>query len=52
LKFSLIKIFLFLLKYRKSLKEAIYNVKQLILKPIKAKSKLLKILEDIKLKDI
>jgi orotidine-5'-phosphate decarboxylase len=52
LKFSLAKIFSFLLKYKKLLKEAIYNVEQLILKLIKAKSKLLEILEDIKLKDI
>jgi hypothetical protein len=52
LKFNLIKIFSFLLKYKKSLKEAIYNVEQLILKLIKVKSKLLKILKDIKLKDI
>jgi hypothetical protein len=52
LKFSLAKIFSFLLEYRKSLEKAIYNVKQLISKPIKAKLKLLKILEDIKPKDI
>ena len=42
LKFSSAEIFSFLLKYRKSLEEAIDNVKQLILKLIKAKLKLLK----------
>ena len=52
LKFSLAEIFLFLLKHRKSLEKAIYNIKQLILKPIRVKSKLLKILENIKSKDI
>jgi hypothetical protein len=52
LKFSLAKIFSFLLEYKKSLEEAIYNIKQLILKPIKVKSKLLKTLKDIKPKDI
>jgi hypothetical protein len=52
LKFSLAKIFSFLLEYRKSLEEAIHNVKQLISKPIRAKSKLLETLEDIKPKDI
>ncbi len=52
LKFSLAKIFSFLLEHRKLLEEAIHNVEQLILKPIRAKSKLLEILEDIKPKDI
>jgi len=51
LKFSLIKIISFLLKYKKLLKEAINNIKQLISKLIRAKLKLLKISEDAKLKD-
>ena len=52
LKFSLAKIFLFLLEHRKSPEEAIHNVKQLISKPIGAKSKLLETLENIKPEDI
>ena len=52
LKFSLAKIFSFLLKHKKLPEEAIYNIKQLISKLIRAKSKLLKTLKDIKLKDI
>lgn len=51
LKFSPAEIFSFLLKHRKSLKKAIDNVKQLILKPIEAKLKLLRISEDIKPED-
>ena len=51
LKFSLAKIFSFLLKYKKLPEEAINNIKQLISKLIKAKSKLLRISEDAKLKD-
>ncbi len=52
LKFSLAEIFSFLLEHRKLLEEAIHNVEQLISKPIRAKSKLLEILEDIKPEDI
>jgi hypothetical protein len=52
LKFSPIEIFSFLLKYKKLPEEVIYNIEQLISKLIKVKSKLLKILKDIKLEDI
>ncbi len=51
LKFSLAEIFAFLLEYRKLPKEAINNMEQLISKPIRAKSKLLRISEDTKPKD-
>jgi hypothetical protein len=51
LKFSLAKIFLFLLKYRELLKEAINNIEQLILKLIRIKSKPLRISKDAKPKD-
>jgi hypothetical protein len=51
LKFSLAEIFSFLLKHRKLPEGAINNVKQLISKLIKAKSKPLRISEDAKLKD-
>jgi len=51
LKFNLAKIFSFFLKYKKLLKQAINNIKQLISKLIRAKSKLLRISEAIKLKD-
>jgi hypothetical protein len=51
LKFSLIKTISFLLKYKKLLKEAINNIKQLTLKLIKVKLKPLRIFKDIKLKD-
>ena len=51
LKFSLAEIFSFFLKYKKLLEGAINNIKQLISKLIKAKSKLPKISEAIKLKD-
>jgi hypothetical protein len=51
LKFSLVEIFLFLLKYKELLKEAINNIKQLILKPIKVKSKSLRIFKDANPKD-
>ena len=51
LKFSFIKIISFLLKYRKLPEEAINNVKQLILKLIKAKLKLSRISKDARLKD-
>jgi hypothetical protein len=51
LKFSLIKIFLFLLEYRELLKEAINSVEQLISKPIRVKLKPLRISEDAKAKD-
>ena len=51
LKFSPAKIFSFLLEYRKSLEEAIDNVEQLILKPIRAKSKPPRISKDAKPKD-
>jgi hypothetical protein len=51
LKFSPIEIISFLLKHRKSLEEAINNIKQLILKPIRVKSKPLRIFEDARLKD-
>jgi hypothetical protein len=52
LKFSLAKIFSFLLGYRKSLREAINNVEQLISTAIKAQSKPLRISEDAKPEDI
>ena len=51
LKFSLAKIFSFLLKHKKSPEEAIDNVKQLTSKLIGAKSKPPRISEDAKLKD-
>jgi hypothetical protein len=51
LKFSLAKIFSFLLEYRKSLEEAISNVKKLILKSIRAKSKPPKISKGAKPED-
>jgi hypothetical protein len=51
LKISLVVIFSFLLEYRKLLKEAINNIEQLILKPIKAKLKPLRISKDAKPKN-
>ena len=51
LKFSLVKIFLFLLEHRELLKEAINNIEELILKPIRVKSKPLRIFKDTKPKD-
>jgi len=51
LKFSLAKIFSFLLEHRESLEEAINSVEQLISKPIKAKSKPPRISEDAKPED-
>ncbi len=51
LKFSLAKIFSFLLEYRKSREEAINNIEQLILKPIRVKLKPLRISKDTKPKD-
>jgi hypothetical protein len=46
LKFSLTKIILFFLEYKKLLEEVINNVKQLTLKLIRVKLKLLRISED------
>jgi hypothetical protein len=46
LKFNLIEIISFLLKYKKLPEEAINNVKQLTSKPIKVKLKLLRIFEN------
>ena len=51
LKFSLAKIFSFLIEYRKLSKEAISNVEKLISKPIKATSKPPTISEDAKYED-
>jgi hypothetical protein len=48
LKFSLAKIFLFLLEYRELLEEAINSVEQLISKPIRVKSKPLRVFKDAK----
>ena len=52
MKLSSTEIFSFLLEYRKLPEKAIYNIKQLISKLIRVKSKLIKILEDIKPIDI
>jgi len=51
LKFNLAKIFLFLLKHRESLEEAINSIEQLISKPIRVKPKPLRISKDAKAKD-
>ena len=51
LKFSLAKIFSFLLEHRKLREEAINNIEQLISKPIRVKSKPPRISKDTKPKD-
>jgi hypothetical protein len=48
LKFSPAEIFSFLIKHRKLPEKAISNIKKLISKPIKAKSKLLTISKNAK----
>jgi hypothetical protein len=51
LKFSLAKIILFLLKYKKALEEAVNNIEQLTSTLIGIKSKSPRRFEDAKLKD-
>jgi hypothetical protein len=52
LKFNLIKIFSFFIKYKKLLKKIINNIKKFILKSIKTKLILLKISKNIKPENI